>query len=79
MQKKEWEDLCMLYFLLKLLCETSGLRKVAFAMFTGIMLKKIMFMLQFLLMIALVWNLGMVFIYSFLEIIAALISASYEY
>lgn len=28
---------------------------------------------------ALVWNLGMVFIYPFLEVIAALISTSYEY
>lgn len=41
------------YFLLKPSHEMSGLRKVIFAMFTGIMLKKIMpdmFILQSLLM-----------------------------
>lgn len=32
----------MLYFLLKPSHEMSGLRKMIFAMFTGIMLKKIM-------------------------------------
>lgn len=84
-KKKRWSDrICMLYFLFKPSHEMSGLRKVIFALFTGIMLKKVMpnlFIFQFvndnLLSISL--ELGMILIYSFPEIIAALISTSYEY
>lgn len=52
-KKKKNEVMGFVYFLLKPSHEMSGLRKVIFAMFTGIMLKKIMpdmFILQSLLM-----------------------------